>query len=103
MSSPTRTLKHSTIRQPIVGFNSVSRSRRGSGPVRDPKSGELVTKKRKTTQTKTLGTATVNGGGATVTVKAKLVLSKTITVIYSGDRNFQASTVTVPKLPKNGL
>ena len=39
-----------------------------------------------------------------MTVKAKLsVLSKTITVIYSGDPNLQASTVTVPKLPKNGL
>ena len=63
---------------------------------------EVVTKKRKKTQTKTLGTAAVRGGVASVTVKAKLVLSKTITVIYSGDPNFQASTVTVPKLPKNG-
>ena len=64
---------------------------------------EVVTKKREKTQTKTLGTAAVRGGDATLTVKAKFVLSKTITVIYSGDPNFQASTVTVPKLPKNGL
>ena len=38
-----------------------------------------------------------------MTVNAKLVLSKTITVIYSGDTNFQASTVTVSKPPMNGL
>ena len=64
---------------------------------------ELLTKKKKKIKTKTLGTAAVSGGNATLTVKAKLVLSKMITVVYSGDADFQASTVTAPKLSKKGL
>jgi hypothetical protein len=64
---------------------------------------ELLTKKRKKIHTKIIGTAAVSGGDATLTFKSKLVLSKVITIVYSGDTNFEASTLTAPKLPKNGL
>ena len=64
---------------------------------------ELLTKKRKKIKTKVLGTAAVSGGDATLTVKPKLVLSKVITIIYSGDPDFRASTLTAPKLSKKGL
>ena len=64
---------------------------------------ELLTKKKKKTKTKVLGTAAVNGGDATLTVKPKLVLKQVITVIYSGDTDFMASTLTAPKLSKKGL
>jgi hypothetical protein len=64
---------------------------------------ELLTKKRKKIQTKVLGRAAVSGGDATMTFKPKLVLSKVITVVYSGDTDFKASTLTAPKLSKKGL
>jgi Bacterial Ig-like domain (group 3) len=64
---------------------------------------ELLTKKGKKIHAKNLGTAAVRGGYATLTVGANLVLSQTITILYSGDADFLASTVTTPKLSKNGL
>ena len=64
---------------------------------------ELVTKKKKKTVTKTLGVASVDGGAGTLTLKPKKVLGKAITIVYRGDANFQASTLTVPKLSKKGL
>jgi subtilisin family serine protease len=58
---------------------------------------ELVkTSKKKTTVT-TLGTMAVGGGDATLTTKAKKVLHKTIRIVYSGDPNFEADTVTTPE------
>jgi hypothetical protein len=64
---------------------------------------EVTTKKGKKTQTKVVGTASASGGTASVTVNPKLVLSQSITVIYSGDSNFQNGKMTAPKLPKSGL
>ncbi len=64
---------------------------------------ELLTKKKKKTITKTLGTAAVNNGAGTVTLKPKLVLGKAITIVFSGDVNFEASTLSSPKLSKKGL
>lgn len=64
---------------------------------------ELLTKKRKKIHTKDLGTASVSGGEAMLTVKPKKVLGKVITIIYSGDTNFTASTLTAHKLSKKGL
>ena len=64
---------------------------------------EILTKKRKKTKTKVLGTAVVSGGHATLTLKANSVLKKVVTVVYSGDAGYLASTLTAPRIPKNGL
>ena len=45
-----------------------------------------------------LGTAAVSGGEATLTLKASKVPQKGITIVYSGDANDKASTVTMPRL-----
>ncbi len=50
---------------------------------------------------KTLGVAVLTGGEATLTVRANGVLNKAITIVYSGDPNFQPSTATPPKLRRN--
>ncbi len=64
---------------------------------------ELLTKKRKKIKTKIVGRAAANGGDATLTVRPKLVLRKVITIVYSGDTDFRASTLTAHKLSKKGL
>ena len=64
---------------------------------------ELLTKKKKKTMTKTLGTAAVTDGAGTLMLKPTKVLGKAITIVYSGDANFEASTLAAPKLSKNGL
>ncbi len=64
---------------------------------------ELLTKKRKKIKTKVLGTAAVSGGDATFAFKPGRVLRKVITIVYSGDTDFRASTLTAPKLSKKGL
>src|SRR5262249_22760687 len=51
---------------------------------------------------KTLGTASLYGGQATLKVKPASVLNKTITIVYSGDPNFVSSTAT-PKLTQKSL
>jgi hypothetical protein len=61
---------------------------------------EFVKRVRKTVKVKTLGTATVSGGEATLTFKPNAVLNKTLTIIYSGDTDFLASRVSPPKLTK---
>ena len=64
---------------------------------------EILIKKKKKMVTKSLGTVAVSGGEATLTVKAKQVLGKAVTISYSGDTDFMASTSTSPKLSKKGL
>jgi Bacterial Ig-like domain (group 3) len=64
---------------------------------------EVSTRKKKKIKTTVLGTVTVSGADTTLTVKPKLVLSKVITIVYSGDTDFRASTLTVPKVSKKGL
>jgi hypothetical protein len=64
---------------------------------------ELLTKKKKKTVTKTLGTAVVSDGAGTLTLKPTKVLGKAITIVYGGDANFEASTLAAPKLSKKGL
>ena len=64
---------------------------------------ELVTKKRKKIITKVLGTAGLSGGDALLTVPAKSVLQKAITIVYNGDGDFLGSTVASPKLSSKGL
>ena len=43
---------------------------------------------------KILGTAPLSGGSATLAVKPKSVLKKSIMVLYEGDDDFQASNST---------
>jgi hypothetical protein len=64
---------------------------------------EFIQKHRKKIKIKTLGTATVNAGAATLTLKPKQVLNKPITIIYSGDPDYRASTLTPPKLTQKAL
>jgi len=59
---------------------------------------ELVTTTKKKVKVTTLGTAAVSGGEATLTLKANKVPQQGITIVYSGDANDKASTVTTPKL-----
>ena len=54
---------------------------------------ELLQKSKKA-KPKVLGTVGLSGGTATLLVKPATVKNKTLEVIYSGDANFQASSVT---------
>jgi hypothetical protein len=64
---------------------------------------EFLVKHGKKLRVKTLGTAALNGGKATLTVKPNAVLNKPITIIYGGDPDYRASTMTPPKLTQTGL
>ncbi len=64
---------------------------------------ELVKKQGKKTQVKTLGTAALSGGAATLSFKPSAVLSQTLRIIYSGNPDFLASTMNPPKLTKTGI
>src|SRR5208283_2607807 len=52
---------------------------------------ELLIKKGKKIQTRTLGKLSVQGGHAAFTVRASSVLNKSITIVYGGDTDFRAS------------
>ncbi|MGO9915645.1 MAG: Ig-like domain repeat protein [Isosphaeraceae bacterium] len=64
---------------------------------------ELVTKRGKKTQVKTLGAAAAEGGAASLTFKPSAVLNKTLTIVYSGDPDFLASMMNPPRLTKTGI
>jgi hypothetical protein len=64
---------------------------------------EFLMKHGKKSKVKMLGRAALHGAEATLTVKPKAVLKKPITIIYGGDSNYQASTLTPPKLTRAGL
>jgi len=59
---------------------------------------ELLKKSRKKTQVITLGKAALSGGEATLNLKASKVMKKSITIIYGGDANDTASSLTTTKL-----
>ena len=59
---------------------------------------ELVTTTKKKVKVTTLGTAAVSGGEATLTLKANKVPQQGITIVYSGDANDKAGTVTTSRL-----
>jgi hypothetical protein len=59
---------------------------------------ELVTTTKKKVKVTTLGTAAVSRGEATLTLKASKLPKQGITIVYSGDANDKASTITTPKL-----
>ncbi len=52
---------------------------------------------------KTLGTVSLGGGTATLTVKATSVLKKAVTIIYTGDQNFSSTTATSPAVSQKSL
>ena len=64
---------------------------------------ELTKKVRKKLKVKTLGTISVNGGAATLTLRPKQVLRKAITIVYSGNDDFLASKLIPAKLTKKQL
>jgi hypothetical protein len=64
---------------------------------------EFLVKHGKQLKVKTLGTAALSGAEATLTVKPKAVLNKPITIIYGGDPDYRASTLTPPKLTRAAL
>jgi hypothetical protein len=67
---------------------------------------EMIAKgkgKKAKTKEQVLGTVTLAGGGATLTLKADQVLKKSITIAYSGDPDFASSTATPPALSQQAL
>ena len=63
---------------------------------------ELVTTTtKKKVKVTTLGTVAVRGGEATLTLKANKLPQKGITIVYSGDANDKASTVTTTQVDLN--
>ncbi|MFI5460158.1 MAG: beta strand repeat-containing protein, partial [Isosphaerales bacterium] len=64
---------------------------------------EFVKKHRKKVTVKTLGTAELSGGEATLTFKPNQVLKKPLTIVYSGDPDFLGSMMSPPKLTKSGI
>jgi hypothetical protein len=64
---------------------------------------EFVTKHRKKVTVKTLGTAELRSGEATLTVKPGQVLKEPLTIVYSGDPDFLASRLNPPQLTRSGI
>ncbi len=64
---------------------------------------EILKKVKKKVKTTTLGKLPVNGGQATLTLKLNKVLKKAITIVYSGDGNFDSSTATPSPLTQQSL
>jgi hypothetical protein len=50
-----------------------------------------------------LGTATLKGGMATLSVKSSSVLNMELKIVYKGNSHFESSTVTPPELTMSGL
>jgi hypothetical protein len=51
----------------------------------------------------TLGTAALGGGEATLELKLNQVLDKPLTIVYSGDPDFLAGTISTPKLTRAAI
>ena len=64
---------------------------------------EFVKKQGKKVKVTTLGKAELIGGEATLTLKANKVLNQPLTVVYSGDPDFVASTMSSPKLTNKAM
>ncbi len=61
---------------------------------------EFLTMHGKKVKVTKLGTAALTGGEATLTFKPNKVLNQSLTVVYSGDPNFVASTMNPTRLTK---
>ncbi len=64
---------------------------------------EFVKKHGKKVTVKTLGTAELSDGEATLTFKSNQMLKKPLTIVYSGDPDYLASTMSAPKLTKSAI
>ena len=64
---------------------------------------EMVTRTKKNTKPTTLGTISLSGGEATLTLKAKTVLGMPIKIVYSGDPDFKSSTASPQTLSQSKL
>ncbi len=64
---------------------------------------ELIKRHGKKTQVTKLGTTSLSGGEANLTVKPNAVLNQTLTIVYSGDPEFMASNTTSAKLTKTAI
>jgi large repetitive protein len=64
---------------------------------------EFIKKHGKKVTVKTLGTAELSGGEATLTLKPNQVLNKPLRIVYSGDPDFLASMMSPPKLTKSEI
>ncbi len=62
---------------------------------------EFVKKQGKKVKVTKLGTAELSGGAATLTFKPTKVLNQPLLIVYSGDRDFLASTMSPPRLTKS--
>ena len=94
---PHPVLKKKKVKSEVLTAQIEPRSPGGGVPT-GTATFELLTKKKKhKIKTKILGIAVVDGAGTgTLTFKPKRVLRKAITIVYSGDGNFLASTLTAP-------
>ncbi len=64
---------------------------------------DLLTRKGKKVQTKTLGKVSVIDGQATFSVNTSSVLNRSITIVYGGATDFRATTAISPKLTRQGI
>ena len=64
---------------------------------------ESIKKTGKKVKIATLDTATLGSGQATLSLKSKSVLNKTITINYGGDTDFLSSTATPPSVTEQSL
>jgi hypothetical protein len=64
---------------------------------------EFVKKHGKKVTVKTLGTAVLSDGEATLTLKPNQMLKQPLTIVDSGEPDFASSTVTTPKLTRSGV
>ena len=64
---------------------------------------EIQVKSKKKVTEKVLGTATLSGGSATLTVKPNSVLKKPIKIVYGGDADFLSSSLSPPTLTQASL
>jgi hypothetical protein len=62
---------------------------------------EMMQKHKKTLKAIVIGTASLSGGTATLSVKPSQVLKKPVTILYAGDADFQSSSTsqTLPAKP----
>ena len=64
---------------------------------------EIQTTKKKKITEKVFGTAVLNGGAATLTVKPNSVLNKQLKILFAGDSDFAPSAATPPALTQASL
>ena len=64
---------------------------------------EFVKKQGKRVKVTKLGTAELSGGAATLAFPPNKVLNQPLTIVYSGDPDFVASTMSPPKLTKSEI